>query len=56
VADASVTSRVADASVTSRVADASVTSRVDGDGGRAFGTLPPGLDLAAIVDRARPAA
>ncbi|HEX4867098.1 MAG TPA: isovaleryl-CoA dehydrogenase [Acidimicrobiales bacterium] len=38
------------------VADAFLASRVVGDGGRAFGTLPPGLDLTAIVDRARPAA
>jgi putative acyl-CoA dehydrogenase len=36
------------------VADAFVTSRVAGDSGRAFGTLPTGLDLPAIVDRARP--
>ncbi|HEU5084892.1 MAG TPA: isovaleryl-CoA dehydrogenase [Acidimicrobiales bacterium] len=35
------------------VADAFVASRLD-DTGRALGTLPPGLDVAAIVDRARP--
>jgi putative acyl-CoA dehydrogenase len=36
------------------VADAFVASRLSGDWGRAFGTLPPGLDLGAIIDRARP--
>lgn len=36
------------------VADAFCASRLDGDGGRAFGTLPPGLDLAAIIERNRP--
>jgi len=36
------------------VADAFCASRLAGDGGRAFGTLPTGLDLAAIVERARP--
>ena len=38
------------------VADAFCASRLDPDrpGHRAFGTLPPGLDLAAIVDRHRP--
>ena len=41
------------------VADAFCASRLGGDGlggdwGRAFGTLPPGLDTAAIVERARP--
>jgi putative acyl-CoA dehydrogenase len=36
------------------VADAFCASRVAGDRGAAFGTLPPGLDLAAIVDRATP--
>jgi putative acyl-CoA dehydrogenase len=35
------------------VADAFCASRLDGQGGRAFGTLPPGLDLSAIIDRAR---
>jgi putative acyl-CoA dehydrogenase len=36
------------------VADAFCASRLGGDGGRAFGTLPPGLDVGTIVDRARP--
>ena len=36
------------------MADAFVASRLSGDWGRAFGTLPPGLDLGAIIDRARP--
>ena len=36
------------------VADAFCASRVDGDRGAAFGTLPPGLDLTAIVERATP--
>jgi putative acyl-CoA dehydrogenase len=36
------------------VADAFCASRVAGDRGSAFGTLPPGLDLAAIVERATP--
>ena len=36
------------------VADAFCASRLTGDRGLAFGTLPPGLDVAAIVDRARP--
>ena len=30
-------------------------SRLEGDHGLAFGTLPSGLDLPAVVDRARPA-
>jgi putative acyl-CoA dehydrogenase len=34
------------------VADAFVASRLDGDWGHAYGTLPPGLDLAAIIERA----
>jgi putative acyl-CoA dehydrogenase len=33
------------------VADAFCASRL-GDGGRAFGTLPAGIDAAAIADRA----
>jgi putative acyl-CoA dehydrogenase len=37
------------------VADAFCATRLAGDGGRAFGTLPPGVDGRAIVDRARPA-
>jgi putative acyl-CoA dehydrogenase len=35
------------------VADAFVASRLSGDWGQAFGTLPPGLDFAAIIDRHR---
>ncbi|MGV9327782.1 isovaleryl-CoA dehydrogenase [Streptosporangium sandarakinum] len=40
------------------VADAFCASRLAGGGGRAFGTLPAGLDLDAIIERAavRPAA
>ncbi|MFJ6074203.1 acyl-CoA dehydrogenase family protein [Streptomyces sp. NPDC093065] len=38
------------------VADAFCASRLGGDGGAAFGTLPPTLDLAAVVERARPVA
>jgi len=37
------------------VADAFVASRLAGDWGHAFGTLPPGIDTAAIVGRATPA-
>jgi putative acyl-CoA dehydrogenase len=37
------------------VADAFCASRLSADGGRAFGTLPPGVDATAIVERARPA-
>ncbi|EGX56519.1 putative acyl-CoA dehydrogenase [Streptomyces zinciresistens K42] len=36
------------------VADAFCASRLGGDGGAAFGTLPSTLDLASVVDRARP--
>ena len=36
------------------VADAFCRSRLGGDWGSTFGTLPSGLDLAAIVDRSRP--
>jgi putative acyl-CoA dehydrogenase len=35
------------------VADAFCASRLEGDGGRAFGTLPHGIDTRAIVERAR---
>jgi putative acyl-CoA dehydrogenase len=35
------------------VADAFCATRLDGDWGRAFGTLPRGVDTQAIVDRAR---
>jgi len=38
---------------TSSVADAFCATRLDGDWGRAFGTMPKGLDTQAIVDRAR---
>ncbi|MEW2354778.1 acyl-CoA dehydrogenase family protein [Spirillospora sp. NPDC029432] len=36
------------------VADAFCATRFGGDWGHAFGTLPPGLDLAPIIDRATP--
>jgi putative acyl-CoA dehydrogenase len=36
------------------VADAFCVSRLAGQGGHVFGTLPAGLDLAAIVERHRP--
>ncbi|MXM63828.1 DNA alkylation response protein [Streptomyces sp. HUCO-GS316] len=36
------------------VADAFCASRLGGDGGAAFGTLPSSLDLAAVLERARP--
>ncbi|MFB6893148.1 acyl-CoA dehydrogenase family protein [Kitasatospora sp. NPDC056327] len=36
------------------VADAFCASRLGGDHGGAFGTLPPGPDVEAIIDRARP--
>jgi len=39
----------------SYVADAFCTSRLTGDWGVAFGTLPRGLDLRAIINRAAPA-
>jgi putative acyl-CoA dehydrogenase len=35
------------------VADAFCASRLDGDWGRAFGTLPPGTDFTRIIDRHR---
>ncbi|MFJ5772846.1 acyl-CoA dehydrogenase family protein [Streptomyces sp. NPDC093094] len=38
------------------VADAFCAARLGGDGGAAFGTLPHTLDLASIVERARPVA
>ncbi len=37
------------------VAEAFVTSRLAGDHGRAFGTLPPGVEVGRIIERARPA-
>jgi len=36
------------------VADAFVASRLTGDGGRAFGALPPGVDAGAIIERHDP--
>jgi putative acyl-CoA dehydrogenase len=36
------------------VADAFCASRLAGDGGLTFGTLPPGVDMRAIVDRHMP--
>jgi putative acyl-CoA dehydrogenase len=36
------------------VADAFCASRLAGDGGRAFGTLPPGTDFKTILERALP--
>ncbi|MFD6751651.1 acyl-CoA dehydrogenase family protein, partial [Streptomyces anthocyanicus] len=38
------------------VADAFCASRLGGDWGSAFGTLPHSLDLATVVERARPVA
>ena len=37
------------------VADAFCAARLDGDSGRAYGTLPGGVDAGAIIDRALPA-
>jgi putative acyl-CoA dehydrogenase len=37
-----------------QVADAFCAGRLGGDGGAAFGTLPHTLDLASVVERARP--
>ncbi|MER6710835.1 acyl-CoA dehydrogenase family protein [Streptomyces sp. NPDC000877] len=39
-----------------QVADAFCAARLGGDGGAAFGTLPHTLDLASMVERARPVA
>jgi len=36
------------------VADAFCATRLDEGGGRSYGTLPPGIDCAAIVERHRP--
>lgn len=41
---------------TPAVADAFCATRLDGDWGRAFGTMPKGVNMQAIVDRARIAA
>ena len=38
------------------VADAFCASRLGGDHGRSYGTLPPGVDVASIVERHRPIA
>jgi putative acyl-CoA dehydrogenase len=38
----------------SEVADAFCATRLGGEGGRAYGTLPGGVDAGAIVDRHRP--
>jgi len=38
------------------VADAFIESRLAGDWGRAFGTLPGGVDFSSIIERARPKA
>ncbi|MGI8713996.1 MAG: acyl-CoA dehydrogenase family protein [Solirubrobacteraceae bacterium] len=37
------------------VADAFCAARLDGQGGRGYGTLPAGVDAAAIIERALPA-
>lgn len=37
------------------VADAFCASRLAGDGGLEYGTLPPGCDFEAIIERSRPA-
>jgi putative acyl-CoA dehydrogenase len=36
------------------VADAFCATRLGREGGRAYGTLPPGVDTAAVVERHRP--
>ena len=36
------------------VADAFCASRLAGECGRVYGTLPPGVDAKAIIDRALP--
>ena len=38
----------------SDVADAFCATRLGGEGGRAYGTLPTGVDTAAVVERHRP--
>jgi putative acyl-CoA dehydrogenase len=50
VLQASLLVRAGDAAV----ADAFCASRLDSRGGRAYGTLPGGLELAPIVERSRP--
>jgi putative acyl-CoA dehydrogenase len=36
------------------VADAFVATRLAGDGGMHYGTLPPGTDVGAIIERHAP--
>jgi putative acyl-CoA dehydrogenase len=36
------------------VADAFCASRLGGEGGLEYGTLPPGTDFQAIIERSRP--
>ena len=36
------------------VADAFCASRLGGDGGLEYGTLPPGVDFDAIIERSQP--
>jgi putative acyl-CoA dehydrogenase len=48
--------RIVERMAPAAVADAFCASRLGGDWGSTFGTLPHTLDLAAIVDRARPQA
>ncbi len=38
------------------VADAFCAARLDGDAGLNYGTLPPGADIEAILERHTPAA
>jgi putative acyl-CoA dehydrogenase len=38
----------------STVAEAFLASRLAPDGGKAFGTLPAGIDFEAIIERHRP--
>jgi putative acyl-CoA dehydrogenase len=38
---------------TAAVADAFCATRLDGDWGRAFGTMPAGVDEQAIIERMR---
>jgi putative acyl-CoA dehydrogenase len=38
------------------VADAFVATRLAGDGGVHYGTIPSGIDVRSIVERAMPAA
>jgi putative acyl-CoA dehydrogenase len=36
------------------VSDAFCASRLSGNGGRSYGTLPPGVDLVSIIERHSP--